>query len=292
VSEGRRIALGTAQLGQPYGVTNRLGPPGGDEVAAIIRCARENGADTLDTAMSYGDSELVLGAAGVQGFRVITKLPPLVEGVSDVETWVRASVRRSLKRMRIGALHGLLLHQPADALGPLSGALLATLASLKAEKLVENVGVSVYAPGELAVLEGTMALDIVQVPYNVLDRRFEQSGLIDRLAGLGARVHVRSVLLQGLLATEENAMPAQFAPWSALWTRWFNWVREQGLSPIEAALGFVLRNRNVERVVVGVESAAQLEQIMRHARVLAQNVPAGLATDDLTLINPTNWKAL
>jgi hypothetical protein len=194
--------------------------------------------------------------------------------------------------MRIDALHGLLLHQPADALGPRSGVLLATLASLKAERLVENVGVSVYAPDELAVLEGSMALDIVQLPYNVLDRRFEQSGWIDRLAGLGARVHVRSVFLQGLLATDENAMPLRFARWTAVWTRWFGWVREQHLSPIEAALGFVLRNRNVGRVVVGVESAVQLQQIMRHARVLAQSVPAGLATDDLTLINPTNWKAL
>src|SRR5262249_55743113 len=139
-------------------------------------------------------------------------------------------------------------------------------------------------------LETIVALDLVQLPYNVLDRRFEQSGCLGRLKSRGTEVHVRSVFLQGLLLSTQDNMPPMFARWSTIWTQWFTWIQEQGLRPLEAALGFVLRNPAVDVVVVGVESAAQLRQIMLNARPLPEEVPTELATGDLSLINPVNWK--
>lgn len=286
---GHKLALGTAQLGQRYGITNQSGPPDGGEIQTMLEVLRSAGCDTLDTAMSYGDSEDVLGAAGVRDFKIITKLPPLPSDSDTTQQWVRESVHRSLQRLRVARLHGLLLHRPSDASGAHAPALLGALAALKAEGLVANVGVSVYGPDELATLQGVMKLDIVQAPYNVLDRRFAASGWFGRLRAAGTEVHVRSVFLQGLLLLEPARLPDTHSLWRPLWQRWSDWIGSRGLDRLAAALGFVLQNPDITRVVIGAETAAQLRQIVASAVVLKQEVPAELATDDLNLINPVNW---
>jgi aryl-alcohol dehydrogenase-like predicted oxidoreductase len=287
-----RIALGTAQLGQAYGVVNRSGPPDAAGISAILDCARSFRADTVDTAMSYGASEEALGSAGVDGLRVITKLPALDQGEKDVGRWVDSLVRRSLARLRVARLHGLLLHRSSDALGDRGGELLAALNAIRESGLVDRIGVSVYSPDDLEALEGTITYGLVQLPYNVLDRRFDDSGWLSRLRARGVEIHVRSVFLQGLLVAGEDRIPPAFARWSPTWSRWFNWVREQGTTPVSAALVFALSNKHVDRVVVGVESATQLREIALAAGAPALQFPADIAVSDLSLINPTNWKSL
>jgi aryl-alcohol dehydrogenase-like predicted oxidoreductase len=292
VAAPSRIALGTAQLGQRYGVTNVSGPPAGDQVDAILTSCRYAGADTVDTAMSYGESETVLGIAGVDGFRVVTKLPPVgtdVADVRDVGAWVRQRVYRSVERLRIDRLHGVLLHRSSDASGPHRSELLGALAALQRDGMVAKIGVSAYAPAELDALENVMKPDLVQVPYNVLDRRFERSGWLARLHHRGVEVHSRSVFLQGLLLLDERELPSAFARWRPLWMRWCAYAQERQLSRLAISLGFALRNHSIDRVVVGVESPAQLAEIWANVRALEPGVPEEIASDDLSLINPRNW---
>ena len=56
-----RLALGTVQLGMPYGIANLTGQVSHQQAKAMLQLALTNGIDTLDTAMSYGDSEACLG---------------------------------------------------------------------------------------------------------------------------------------------------------------------------------------------------------------------------------------
>ena len=41
--------------------------------------------------------------------------------------------------------------------------------------------------------------DVVQCPFNILDRRILNSGYFDKLKKLGKETHARSIFLQGLL---------------------------------------------------------------------------------------------
>ena len=61
----RRLVLGTVQFGLLYGIANQVGKVSRDEVAEILGHARAAGVDTLDTAIGYGDSEVILGEVGV-----------------------------------------------------------------------------------------------------------------------------------------------------------------------------------------------------------------------------------
>jgi aryl-alcohol dehydrogenase-like predicted oxidoreductase len=287
---GARLALGTAQLGQRYGIANRAGMPGQHEAAAILQCARESGIDVVDTAMSYGDSERVIGSVGAGSLRIVTKLPPLPSGASGIAHWVRQQVGASMDRMGIEHLHGLLLHRPSDALQPGAGDLLRALQELRDEGRISRIGVSIYDPSELDALMPRMEVGLVQAPYNVLDRRIVASGWLAKLSEKGVEVHVRSAFLQGLLLLQENELPPAFAARRALWTSWHGWIREQTLTPLQAALGFVLRNTQIDRAVVGVETAAQLRGILAAAKPLQLDVPAELASQDLDLIDASRWK--
>ncbi len=289
MTQASRLALGTAQLGQRYGVANRTGQPDLAEAVSILAAARAAGIDIVDTAMAYGDSEQVLGRVGVSGLRVVTKLPPLpADTVADLAGKLRRDIGASLERLGTTGVYGLLLHHPGDVFGPNGATLVETLRGLQRDGLVKKLGVSIYDPAELEPLMRAFDIGIVQAPYNVLDRRLETSGWLDRLSRAGVEVHTRSAFLQGLLLLDEQ--PPQFAAWRGLWSRWNAWLAEHRLAPLAAALGFVLRNPAIARVVVGVETAAQLRGIAASADALPLEVPAEFASADLDLIDPSRWK--
>jgi len=288
----RRLALGTVQFGLAYGVANRAGQVSAEDSARIVELAGEAGVDTLDTAIAYGESEERLGKIGVDRWRVITKLPAIPEGETDVAAWVRRSILDSLDRLHLPRVYGLLLHRPADLLGSHGSALYDALRSARDDGLAERIGVSIYDPADLDAITARFTPELVQAPFNVVDRRLATSGWLGRLRDAGSEVHVRSAFLQGLLLMGPADRPARFSRWSGLWATWHEWLAETGTSAVVACLGFVLSHREVERAVVGVDHPSQLLEIVaaaRQASLAGLAVPIGLSSEDTDLINPSRW---
>jgi aryl-alcohol dehydrogenase-like predicted oxidoreductase len=285
-----RIALGTAQFGQAYGVANLSGRVPADAIAAMLKLAGDQGVDTLDTAIAYGDSEACLGAAGVSSWRVVTKVPPLPEDIEDVNAWIEAQVQHSLQRLKLRRLDGLLLHRSADILGPRGAKLRAALAALQCRDWVGLTGISIYDPGELDAVWPVWQPQLVQAPCNVLDRRLIRSGWLSRLSQSGVRVHARSVFLQGLLLMPSTQRPEWFGRWRALLDRWLAWCAAQSVSPLCAALAFSFGQSGIERVVVGVDSIAQLREILTTEIGAVPMPPMDLFSDDRDLVEPSRWR--
>lgn len=284
-----RLALGTVQFGLDYGVANRQGQVPLAEVQAILEYAESLGMDTLDTAIAYGNSEERLGEIGVGQWRVISKLPALPIGCADIGQWVRQSVDESLGRLHVSYLHGLLLHRPEQLLGTHGDALYAALRQLVADGLVRKIGVSIYDPADFFRLGNHFDFDIVQLPFNILDRRLIDSGLCQRLIPEGVEIHARSVFLQGLLLMRSADRPPQFRRWQPLWQRWQSWLAEARLSPLQACIRYVLSFPGIAKVVVGVDSVAHLKEIAMAAEGERPELPAELNCTDLELINPSRW---
>ncbi len=284
-----KLALGTVQFGMQYGIANTGEQTGQAEVERILAYALQSGVDMLDTAVTYGDSEACLGAAGVDGFRVVTKLP--AEMGDDVESWVFEHLKASLKRLRTDRVYGLLLHRSQQLLGDGGQLLAKALARLKAEGLVAKVGVSIYDPKELELVTQACPIDLVQAPLNVFDRRLMTSGWLQRLHDDGVEVHVRSVFLQGLLLMPRNRVPNKFSPWSALFDRWHAWLAERHANATEACLAFV-NHPMVDRAVIGVDNLAQFKEVLQASRGAAVKELPDLACNDTKLVNPSNWNSL
>jgi aryl-alcohol dehydrogenase-like predicted oxidoreductase len=285
-----RLAIGTVQFGLRYGVANSAGQVTTAAAAEILETAFAAGIDLLDTAVAYGSSEACLGAIGVSRWRVITKLPSLPQGTTNVATWARAEVRGSLERLRLERVDGLLLHRPADLLGPLGSQYRRVLHDLKSEGYIGAAGVSIYDPSELDALWPSWRPDIVQAPYNVLDRRLGSSGWLEKLTAQGVRVHVRSVFLQGLLLMGADSRPEWFSRWSGLLDRWLTWCVANDCSPLAAALAFAQGHPGVECCVVGVDSVAQLRDIFAANATECPPVPGELVSEDRDLIEPGRWR--
>ncbi|SSW69710.1 hypothetical protein AVE30378_03675 [Achromobacter veterisilvae] len=288
----QRLALGTAQFGLAYGIANQTGRVAPEAVERILAEARSAGVDTLDTAVAYGDSELALGEAGVAGWRIISKLPAVPDNCGDCGEWVRNQVDGSLQRLRVGALYGLLLHRPEQLLGPHGPALAYALRRLKQDGVVEKIGVSIYAPQELATLLQALDIDMVQAPFNLLDQRMLETGWADRLKTAGIELHVRSVFLQGLLLIPRECRPAKFDRWGGVWQEWERWLRAEGLLPMDACLRFALAASAVDKVVVGVDSVEQLRGILDVSHTPLRDLPSWPTPVDTDLLNPARWTSL
>ncbi|MBG0840016.1 aldo/keto reductase [Ectopseudomonas toyotomiensis] len=287
-----RLALGTVQFGLSYGVANQSGQVSPEEVGLILDAARNAGVRTLDTATAYGESEKVLGQQDLRGFAVVTKLPEIPADCVDVSAWVEAQLHTSLVRLGLLAVDGLLLHRPAQLLGAHGAALFAALQAQREQGLVRRIGVSVYSPEELDALCQRYHFDLIQAPFNVLDKRLEQSGWLERLRRGGTDLHVRSVFMQGLLLMPSEERPAKFTRWEPLWALWQRWLAESGQSPLQACLRHALAVPQIERVVVGVDSLAQWQAILQSAAGTCPAVPSELQCADIELLNPSLWNHL
>jgi aryl-alcohol dehydrogenase-like predicted oxidoreductase len=284
-----RIALGTAQFGLDYGIANNVGRVSDREFRNILTSARLNGIDLLDTAVAYGDSEQRLGEIGVAEWHVVSKLPAVPARCKDIPAWVSTSVRVSLRGLKVSSLYGLLLHRPRQLLEPYGDELYQALLQLKHEGLTHKIGVSVYHPSELDAVCARFPVDLVQAPLNLLDRRLVYSGWLERLTRRNTELHVRSVFLQGLLLMDASIRPKQFARWQPLWSALDRWLIETQLTPLQACVRYALSFVEISKVVVGVDSEAQLEAIRSCGAGPLPQIPHELTTDDTNLLNPSRW---
>lgn len=287
-----RLALGTVQFGLPYGIANQTGQVLRAEAKEMVQLASANGIDTLDTAIAYGESETCLGEVGVQDFKLVTKLPEVPEGCADVSGWVQDQIAASLSRLGVGAVYGLLLHRSDQLLASYGKVLFYALQALKDSGQVQKVGVSIYSPGELEAVTKLFRLDLVQAPFNLVDRRLQTTNWLQRLKDDGVEIHTRSVFLQGLLLISQAAMPPKFAPWSDLWDRWHEWLSCHEVSAVQACLAFPLAFPEIDRVVVGADSVSQLAQIISAAQSAPQVYLPDLQSEEENLINPSCWSLL
>ncbi|MGZ5781091.1 MAG: aldo/keto reductase [Burkholderiaceae bacterium] len=287
-----RIALGTVQFGLSYGIANQNGQVSRPVAKDMLILAEANGIDTLDTAIAYGDSETCLGEVGNQGFKLVTKLPAVPDGCSDVSGWVQDQVNESLARLGVNAVYGLLLHRSGQLFEKEGKALFHALQSLKEAGQVQKVGVSIYAPSELEALTSQYRFDMVQSPFNLVDRRLHTTGWLQRLKDEGVEIHTRSVFLQGLLLMPRAEIPEKFVPWTELMNKWQEWLLHNTVSAVQACLAYPLSFSEIDRVVVGADNVSQLGQIINAAKAAMPSDLPDLHCEDENLINPARWPQL
>lgn len=246
----KKIALGTVQFGLNYGISNKEGRTLEREVGAILREAHNRGIDLLDTAHSYGDSEKILGDWIPNfHFRIISKFPRPEKGRS-----IKNYLQESLMLLKTDSLYGYMAHDAQCIID--EPYLWNELLGLREQKLVEKIGFSLYSPEQLQKLLQLDCLpDIVQVPYNVFDRRFESK--FSELKKNGVEIHIRSVFLQGLFFISLQELPSYFdsvKPKLLKMKKRFN--NNETLA--ESLLDFCFKNPMIDKVVIGVNNASQL----------------------------------
>src|SRR6056297_3116795 len=198
----QKIGLGTVQFGTDYGISNSGGKVSLEEISKIMDLFKRNGGRILDTASAYGTSEEVLGKFDLSGFDVVSKWLPPAEGES-----MRKLLNVSLSKLKINKLYGYLAHQPQYLFD--NPGIWQQVVQLKSEGRVDKIGVSLNRPEELDTLKDLgIVPDLIQVPYNYFDRRFEW--VCREFKQKGGEVHTRSAFLQGLFFVPVKKLPPHF----------------------------------------------------------------------------------
>ena len=280
------------QWGIPYGVSNTSGQTSEVEITSILSSAQACGVRTIDTACLYGDSETRLGKQNLGAFQIVSKTPACA-AITDAETasyFLNKAVRQSLRKLQIPKLYGYMVHHADDLLGRRGLWIASALRSLKEQRLVDKVGVSVYRKEQLDAITEHFIPDLIQVPVNVMDQRLIKNGTLKKMKDLGVEIHARSAYLQGLLLMPLSQVPAYFTPVLPLLGRWHQRLQAQNISPAQAAIAYVREIAEIDQVIVGVENTRQFEEVIR----LSQDFPAfdatGLACDDTAFVDPSFWK--
>jgi len=287
-----KIALGTVQFGMKYGVSNQSGIVSSEEIISILKFAHNIGIDTIDTAINYKDSENKLGMNNLSNFRIITKLPTVPNQLDDVYSWILNQLQASFQRLQVKNIYGLLLHSPEDLLGINGQSIYNAIRSFKDSGKVIKIGISINSYDTLDEIMRRYKFDLIQAPFNLIDRRLVQTGFLNRLKNANYEVHTRSSFLQGLLLMNEINRPAQFSKWNHLWIEASKWCSNNSVSLLQSAIQFPLSFAEIDRVVVGIENTEQLIEIYQAAfnDKNIQSYPE-IECEDLDLINPSKWFA-
>jgi aryl-alcohol dehydrogenase-like predicted oxidoreductase len=290
------LGLGTAQFGFDYGVSNRTGQTPKAEVERILAYADEQDIRMIDTAPTYGTSEIVLGELlpSDHNFKIVTKTRPCTctRVGATMQKELIATFYQSLENLKQSKLYGLLLHHTDDLFLIGGERFIDALCQLKAEGLVEKIGVSVYTGEQIDDIAQKFIPDLVQVPINLLDQRLIQSGHLAQLAAAGVEIHARSVFLQGLLLMDANDLSAYFDPIKNHLQTLHRELDAKRISRLTAALDFVMRQKEISAVVVGVAALSELVDVVTAVASLPLHGMdySKCALSESRFLNPFEWK--
>lgn len=281
-----KLALGTVQFGIQYGISNVEGIPTDQALSSILDIAQKSGISILDTAHAYGNSEERLGLLAPKTFHLVTKFNAI-----QTATDLQVSLKKSLESLKVNYLYGYLAHNANNLIE--TPDLWKVLQEEKENGLIHKIGYSLYEPLQLEkLLDLGMVPDLVQIPYSILDRKFESH--LPLLHKLGTEVHVRSAFLQGLYFMNPQQLPEKLIPMKKVLQQFHELCNDSGKSAAEVALNYVNANPFVDQVVIGVVTASQLydniEMITSwdNPKEIFENIKT-ITIEHKELLNPVNW---
>lgn len=288
------IGLGTAQFGLDYGISNQEGQTSPTEVAKILEAAKQFSVSVIDTAAIYGNSEEVLGNTLPQDndFKLVTKTIRIDScriTTADADRLENAFLD-SLHKLRCSAIYGLMIHNADDLLVDGGEILMERLVAQKQSGRVAKIGVSVYTADQIDRLMQRYELDLIQLPLNVLDQRLLAGGQLKALKTRGVEIHVRSSFLQGVLLMKPETLPEHFAAVRQHLEYYHNFLRDRGISPVRAALGFLASHDEIDVIVCGVNNHLQLNELCQASGPLPDVDFSQFALDDAATLNPSLWR--
>lgn len=294
------LSLGTVQLGMNYGINNGTGKPDEETSNAILSLATESGINVLDTAGSYGDSELVIGnwlktVAPQKRPFIVTKVTGFAPGTYPaVKAFLQQKVAMSKQRLGVEQLDMLMLHNFDEYLRDPDN-IRQAMEELKANGDIRYTGASAYTHHDYGQIAQT-GFDATQIPVNLFDWTQTESGGMEKLKASGMIVFARSVFLQGLVFADPDTLPTKMAFARDTLLKFRDLCKAFQLTPATLALSYVSSLSAVTSLVLGCETVQQVQENVDLINRCATLSPEQLAeirscfvNTPSRLLNPSLW---
>ena len=107
-------------------------------------------------------------------------------------------------------------------------------------------------------------VDILQIPFNILDKRWFDKGIFEKAEENNIQLFFRSIFLQGLIFLNENELMSRKMDWAKTYLKEFNdLVQETPFSPLELAFGILTNVPGNNVIMMGIDSSNQLWENLR-----------------------------
>lgn len=282
-----KLILGTVQFGLPYGIKNQVGLPPEDKVFEILDRASKLGIKTLDTAAAYGEAEERIGSfheKSEKRFKIISKFSNSPADGLDL------SLRTSLKKLKSERLEIIMFHSFGAYRQNKNKDNILRLRN----ELYGKLGVSVYTNSELIALENEKEVDVIQLPFNLLDNEQQRGRILYNLKKAGKEVHTRSCFLQGLFFMDERKLPQNLESLRPYLEEIKNLAKVYKLEIGHLAMQYVIKKEYIDAVLFGVDSVKQLEQnIIWSEKSIPETVfdqIDQIKVKNTHLLNPSLWE--
>ena len=256
------LTLGTATLGMEYGLSNPSRRPSINACFDLLDNAWQKGIRTLDTAPTYGDSELIIGqwmASRGHLPAIYSKISTVQNDKENISDVILSSIRGSTQRLGVDSIEGIFMHNAADYL---RDDVREILCIAKANGQISSVGLSVYDPDEVFRALDKQAPDIIQLPASVLDRRMLNTGALAACNEAQVKVFARSVFLQGALLMRPDDLPDHLAALRRPLEQLRHSALTARISMVELLLRSIQGVKGMNSVLVGAFDSQQLNELL------------------------------
>jgi aryl-alcohol dehydrogenase-like predicted oxidoreductase len=282
-----KLILGTVQFGLNYGINNSLGKIAEDEAYKIVQASLEKNVNIFDTAANYGDSEEILGRCINQipnrEINIITKL--------DSKLNIEDSLFQSLERLRLRKVKYLMFHSFDQYLK--NKAILKEFNKKHRNIHFDSLGVSIYTNNEIELLLLDKNIDLIQVPFNLLDNEYQRGNILKKAKENDKIIHVRSIFLQGLFYKQLESIQGKLSNLKNDLKKLNEIAEINNIDLNKMAMSYVLSKSYIDGVLFGVDNLKQLEENISASEHKLDNHIIKLIDNikviDIDLLNPSNW---
>lgn len=291
------FCLGCAQFGQKYGISNRNHYLKVFEIKSIIDKSIESGVNFFDTAADYGKSEEILGkfltSYKNRNLAIATKIKYIKNKKPDIiKKEIQSSLELSLKRLQCDCLDIVYIYQ-YQLFFEAPDVFLEALNKYKKRGFIKHIGISLYEPYEIDKAIKYNEIEVFQIPYNILNKDFEENDKINLLNRQEKLIILRSVFLQGLFFINPDDLPEYFRPINQALKIFYKKIKKHFNSQENFFLSYVL-DKQYGPVTLGVYSLPQLitnlnvfnsQQKDNTFKKIEREIP----NIDKAYIDPRNW---
>lgn len=285
-----KLVIGTANFLKKYTYKDKIVSE--KEIIKILNLAYSKKISHLDTAFNYDKFYRLSKKINFKKFKISTKINFSSNQVQrkDFPKKTFILIKKKTKLFRISNFENLFIHN-FDELN-LSDLLLIkkTFIYLKKTKIIQKIGISIYDKKSINKIKYFDCVDIIQLPINLIDRKFIKKRTINFFKKNKIKIQARSIFLQGLLLDNVSNLKSKKFKNSLTLLKFDEWVKKNKTTSLKACVAFIKNLNFLDSFVIGAENCSQVREIINLLKSKKKyNYPKNIYTSDKKITDPRTW---
>ena len=280
-----KLIFGTANLCTKYG--NKVSYINEIKSKNLLNFAYKKKVKVLDISSDYDCYNVLIKQYNFKNWKISFKISKKKIDYLNTAINVENFIKNLLNSLNKKKIDYFLFHNSKDIYSKKGKIVFRVLRKLKKINKIGKIGVSVYSNSEIIKLLKKYKINVIQVPFNILDQRLNNTKLLKILNTRKIEIHVRSIFLQGILADKKIISKKMFKFIEI--HKWYNFLKKNNLNSISEILNFINQHKFINKIIFGVRSIKQLKEILDTKIRYKKKNYSIFKTKKIELIDPRKW---